>query len=99
MTFPIIHSVPYMIHIAQRTERGNRIGTAQASRTEGREFESQPSQTSTYKFDICCYLSGHLALIGYGKDWIAQCPDNVIVQDIGSWCRVVSQCGSTINSS
>ena len=28
------------------TRRGGRIGIAQASRTEGEEFESQPNQTN-----------------------------------------------------
>ena len=44
-------------------------------------------KTMTYKIDTCRFLAWRLALIGSGKDWLAQCPDNVTEENIGSWCR------------
>ena len=40
-----------------------------------------------YKIDTRHFLVWSLALIGQGKDWLAQCDDNVTVWDIGSWCQ------------
>ena len=39
----------------------------------------------TYKIDICCYLAGHSALLGYGEDWLDQYQDNLTEWDISSW--------------
>ena len=62
---------------------------------EGREFESQPSQTShihnqsvTSEMYSCGYLAWNSALLGYGKDWLTHYQNNVIVWDIGLWCSV-----------
>ena len=33
-------------------------------------------QTNDFKIDTCCFLVWHSALLG--KDWLAQCEDNVI---------------------
>ena len=41
----------------------------------------------TYKVDTCHFLAWCLALIGYGKDWLAQCQDNGTEWDIRSWCQ------------
>ena len=41
----------------------------------------------TYKTDTCHFLAWRSALIGLGKDWLAQCQDNVTKWDIGSWCQ------------
>ena len=41
----------------------------------------------TYKIDTCCFLARCSALLGEGKDWLAQCEDNVIEWDFRSWCR------------
>ena len=40
----------------------------------------------TYTIYICCLLAWCSALLVYGKDWLAQCKDNVTQWDIGSWC-------------
>ena len=40
----------------------------------------------TYKIDICRFLTWCLALLRYGKDWLAQCQDNMTEWDITSWC-------------
>ena len=37
------------------------------------------------KIDTCHFLARHSALIGEGKDWFAQCQDNVTESDIRSW--------------
>ena len=31
----------------------------------------------TYKINTCRFLARYSALLGYGKDWLAQCQDNV----------------------
>ena len=36
----------------------------------------------TLKIDTCCFLARHLTLLGYGKDGLAQCQDNVTEWDI-----------------
>ena len=36
----------------------------------------------TFKIDTCCFLARHSALIGYGKDFLAQCQNNVTEWDI-----------------
>ena len=56
-----------------------------------------PNQTNAFKIDTCHFLASHLALLGYGKDWLAQCQDNVAEWDIKSQCGgLTSQWGSTI---
>ena len=42
-------------------------------RTHG--FQSWPSQTNDLKMYVCRFLDW--ALLGYGKDWLAQCQDDV----------------------
>ena len=39
----------------------------------------------TFKIDTCHFLAYRLALIGWNKDSLAQCQDNVTQWDIGSW--------------
>ena len=43
---------------------------------------SNPSRVKpvTYQIDTCGYLAWRLALIGYEKDWLAQCQDSVTVR-------------------
>ena len=95
---------------------GGRVGRAQAPCAEpGRVVElveHEPRvweirslvpgwvKLMTYQIDTCRFLAWWSALIGYGKDWLAQCQDNVIEWDIRSWCWLpISQWGSTIKSS
>ena len=40
----------------------------------------------TDNIDTPCFLAWQLVLIGQGKDWVAQCQDNVTEYDIGSPC-------------
>ena len=40
----------------------------------------------TYNVDTCHFLAWHSALIGYGKDWFAECQDKLTEWDHGSWC-------------
>ena len=54
---------------------------------EDREFGSWLSQTNDLKMLACHFLAWHLTLIEYGKDRLAQCPDNVTEGDVGSWCQ------------
>ena len=46
------------------TGRGGRIGRARASRTEGREFETRPSQSNDFKIYTSRYLDSRSALLG-----------------------------------
>ena len=61
----------------------------------GRSGFLQPGRVKqmTYKIDTCRYLASLvlnltwcLALLGYGKDWLAQYHDNVTEWEIASWC-------------
>ena len=36
-------------------------------------------QTNDFKIDTCRFLARPSALLGYGKNWLAQCQDNVTV--------------------
>ena len=40
-------------------------------------FKYQSSQTNDLQIDTCHYLARHSALLREGKDWLAQCKDNV----------------------
>ena len=40
-----------------------------------------------YQIDICYFLAWCLALIGYGKNWLVWCNNNVTEWDIGLWCQ------------
>ena len=54
----------------------------------------------TYKIDSCHFVARHLALLGYGKDWLAQCQNNVtefIISGHGVGA-LISQWGSTTKS-
>ena len=50
-------------------------------------------KSMTYKIDTCCFLAWRFAIIGYGKEWLAECQDNVTV--VGG---LISQWSSTIKS-
>ena len=53
------------------------------------EIESSiPGQVKPmmYKIDTRYFLAWCSALLGYGKDWLAQCQDNVVEWDIRSLC-------------
>ena len=78
-------SFKYSVHMF--TRHLGRIGRAQASHVECREFKT-PGQVKpmTNKIDMCRFLVWHSALIGEDKDWLPQYHDNVTVWDFGSWC-------------
>ena len=40
----------------------------------------------TYKPDTCCFVAWQSILISEGKDWLAECQDNVTEWDIGLSC-------------
>ena len=53
-------------------------------------FESRPcgfepwlSQTNDFKMETCRFLAWRLVLLGKGKDWLAQCQDNVTMGRAG----------------
>ena len=52
---------------------------------EPRGFEPWSSQADDLKIDPCHFLARRLALLGYGKDWLAG-QDNVTECDITSCC-------------
>ena len=54
-----------------------RIARALALCAGDQEFDSKPSQTNNLKIDTSHFLARHSALIGKGKDWLAQDQDNV----------------------
>ena len=47
-----------------------------------RGFESYSSQTNDLNIDTSRFLAWRSALLGYGKNWLAQCQDNVSEWDI-----------------
>ena len=51
-------------------------------------LEHWSNQTNNFKMYACRFLARPLALLGYGKEWLAQFEDNVTEWDIGSlyWC-------------
>ena len=49
------------------------------------EFIPWSGQTIDFKIDTCRFLAWRSAL-GYSKDWLAQCQDNVTEWDNRSWC-------------
>ena len=51
------------------------------------DFETWSSQTSDIKLDTCRSLAWCLILLGYGKDWFVQCPDNGTEWDSRSQCQ------------
>ena len=51
------------------------LGEDQGIQTHG--FKPWSGQTNCLKIDTCRFLDRHSALLGYGKDWVAQCQDNV----------------------
>ena len=67
-----------------------------ASFAEGSMFEMQAESNQIYT----CRLLPSSALIGYGKDWLAQYKDNVTGRDISGHAAIdlVSQWDSTIKS-
>ena len=49
-------------------------------------LEPWSSQTNDFTIDACHFLAWRSALLGQGKDWLAQCLDNVTELDGRSWC-------------
>ena len=52
-------------------------------------FEPWSGQTDHFKIDTCHFLASRSALLGWVKDWLAQCQDSVAEWNIiiRSWCR------------
>ena len=50
-------------------------------------FKTWLSQTNDFKIDTCSSLAWYSALLGYGKDWLAQYQDNATEGDSRSWCQ------------
>ena len=48
-------------------------------------FEPRSIQPDDLNIDTCHFLARCLALLGQGKDWLAQCQDNVTEWDIRCW--------------
>ena len=61
----------------KNTGRGGQIGRARTSHAGDREFVSRSSQTNEFKMYTYCFLARRLAVLGKGKDSLAQCQDNV----------------------
>ena len=68
------------------TRRSGRIGRARASCVEDREFSSWTSQPNDLNMYTYHFRARHSTLLSYGKDWLAQCQDNVTKWDSRSWC-------------
>ena len=49
-------------------------------------FKLWSSQTDHLKIDTRRFLARRSALLGYEKDWLVQCQNNVTEWDIRSWC-------------
>ena len=54
---------------------------------------SNPGQVKsmTLKIALCRFLAWCSALLGSGKDWLAQCQDNATAWDCRSWCQRVPE--------
>ena len=48
-------------------------------------IELSSNQTNDSNIDTCHFLARCMAVLGEGKDWFAQCLDNVIEWDIRLW--------------
>ena len=63
------------------------IGFREIRRFGPHGFEPWSSQTIGLKLTYLLVTSWHMALLGYGKDRLAQCQDSMTEWDIRSWCR------------
>ena len=43
-------------------------------------------KTTDLNIDTYCFIARCSALLGYGKDWLADSQDNMTEWDIRSWC-------------
>ena len=59
-------------------------------------FKPQSSGTNNLTIYTCHFLARRLALLGGGKDWLAQCPDNESGKSSHGAGGLVSQWSSTI---
>ena len=93
------------LHRSQSTRQDGRINRASVShfgrsgefRSHG--FEHWSIQTNVLEMYIYRFLARHPALLGWGKDWLAQCQDNVTELGIRSWCCWLGlPAGSSIKS-
>ena len=86
------HQSQLLLPVARATFSHNRPGTV----VESVEHWSRVRETvgsnpawvkaMTYQIDTCRFPARCSALLGYGKDWLAQCQDNVTDWGITSWC-------------
>ena len=61
--------------VAESAESRRKVGSSKPGRVK----------PMIYIIDTSRYLVWPLALMGYVKDWLAQCQDNVTAGDIGCW--------------
>ena len=59
-------------------------------------MEPWSSQTEDFKIDTCLFLARHSALLRLGKDWLAQCKDNVIEWDSNAGVTVRQHYKTTV---
>ena len=52
-------------------------------------FEPWSNRVNNIKINTCHFLTRHLALLGWGGDWVIQCQDNTNESDIGVMVLVV----------
>ena len=67
----------YLLWMAKSVEHGTRV-------REMRSLVLGRAKLMTYKIDASHFLAWYSALIGKGKDWLAQRQDNGTEWDIGS---------------
>ena len=65
------------------TSRSERSGNSKIAGSSPELVALKPGQTNDFIIDTCCFLAWRSALLGSGKDWLAQCQDNVT-----EWCPV-----------
>ena len=68
------------------TGRGDVISSAWVSRAGDRVFKPMAYKPMTYKIDSFHFPVWCSALLEYGKDWLAQCQNNVTGWNIRTWC-------------
>ena len=57
------------------------MSVSRIRKSEPRGFEPWSSQTNEFIIDTWCFLARCLALLVQGKNWLAQCQDNVTEWD------------------
>ena len=77
-----------LIHETRRDSRMNRASVSHFGRSGDLYLMgTNPGRVKTKDFNIdtCRFLARRSALLGEGKDWLAQCQDNITEWDIRLW--------------